>query len=300
MASSSPDQRRLLVLIGSGPGIGVATASLFASKGFSVALLSRDDERLQEDAAKVRSSVTAGEVTVKVESFPVDARDHVALRTALEAVHASLGPPEVVVYNAARVGFSQFGEFTPDELLDDFKVNGVGIYTASVWAMPYLVELASSSSSQEEEREENGRRRHPSFLLSGSGINYSPLPPIFSLSMQKAAQSNLLKTLEQMFGPQGVHIARLDINGFVREDDEVMAPARCAEQHWRLSQQDRDSWEHVVDVGMMDALIAAMKAQGFMLTSSQYPECYHKRGREAPGPFSYAMASDVAYMTPTA
>ena len=49
-------------------------------------------------------------------------------------------------------------------------------------------------------------RRHPSFLLSGIGINYNPLPPKFSLSMRKAAQSNLLKTLEQMFGPQGVHV----------------------------------------------------------------------------------------------
>ncbi|KAK7917129.1 NADP(+)-dependent dehydrogenase [Apiospora marii] len=259
MASSSPALRRLLVLIGSGPGIGVATASLFASKGFSVALLSRNAERLQEDAAKVRSSAAAaGEDKVKVETFPVDAANHVALRAALEAVHASLGPPEVVVYNAARVGFSQFGEFTPDELLDDFKVNGVGIYTASVWAMPYLVELASSQKGEE------SSNRHPSFLLSGSGINYSPLPPIFSLSMQKAAQSSLLKTLEQVFGPQGVHVARLDINGFVREDDEVMAPARCAEQHWRLSQQDRHEWEHVVNVGEMDALIAAMKAQGFI------------------------------------
>ncbi|KAK8073763.1 hypothetical protein PG994_004662 [Apiospora phragmitis] len=142
----------------------------------------------------------------------------------------------------------------------------------SVWAMPYLVELASSSPSQrggggEEEEEEEGKgdsRRRPSFLLSGSGINYSPLPPIFSLSMQKAAQTNLLKSLEQMYEPKGVRVARLDINGFVREDDEVMAPKRCAEQHWRLNRQDADSWEHVVNVGDMDALIEAMKAQGMI------------------------------------
>ncbi|KAK8070977.1 hypothetical protein PG997_011180 [Apiospora hydei] len=157
----------------------------------------RNAERFEEDAGKVPSAAAAAtdeEVTVRVETFPVDARDHAALKAALEAVHASLGPSEVVVYNAARVGFLQFGEFTPDELLDDFKVNGVGIYVASVWAMPYLVELAAAGGSP---------RRHPSFLLSGSGINYSPLPPIFSLSMQKAAQSNLLKSLEQMYGPRG-------------------------------------------------------------------------------------------------
>ena len=43
-----------------------------------------------------------------------------------------------------------------------------------------------------------------------------------------------------------------------------MAPARCADQHWRLSQQGRDNWKHVVNVGEMEALIAAMKTQGFV------------------------------------
>ncbi|KAK7974090.1 hypothetical protein PG989_015938 [Apiospora arundinis] len=261
-AAAAAARRRLLVLIGSGPGIGVATASLFASKGFSVALLSRNAERLKEDAAKVCSSAAssdAGGVPIAVETFPVDVSDHAALQKTLEAVHASLGPPEVVVYNAARVGPSQFGAFTPEALLDDFKINGVGLYVAAVWAMPYLAELASLQQQQQEEAP-----RHPSFLLSGSGINYTPIPPLFSLSMQKAAQSNLLNSLGQMYGPKGVHVARLDINGFVREDDETMAPARCAKQHWRLSQQQQKDWEHVVDVGDMDALIEGMKAQGMM------------------------------------
>lgn len=255
-SSSTSARRRLLVLIGSGLGIGIATASLFASKGFSVALLSRNAERLEESAIKVRTLV-ASEVQ-SVETFPVDASDHAALRTALEAVHAALGPPEVVVYNAARVGPSQFGAFVPDELLDDFKLNGVGLYVAAAWAMPYLAELASQKGEEEK------ALCRPSFLLSGSGINYKPIPQLFSLSMQKAAQANLLKSLEHMYGPKGVHVARLDINGFVREDDDTMAPARCAEQHWRLSQQQQKDWDQVVDVGDMDALIEAMKAQGMM------------------------------------
>ena len=43
---------RLLVIVGTGPGIGLAAASLFASKGFNVALLSRNPDRLKEDVKK--------------------------------------------------------------------------------------------------------------------------------------------------------------------------------------------------------------------------------------------------------
>ena len=56
----------------------MVTASLLASKGFSAALASWDAERLQEDAAKVRCSAAVGENTVNIETFPIDAADHVA------------------------------------------------------------------------------------------------------------------------------------------------------------------------------------------------------------------------------
>ncbi len=44
----------VLVVIGSGPGIGVATASLFAQKrSGKIALLARNASRLQEDKSSV-------------------------------------------------------------------------------------------------------------------------------------------------------------------------------------------------------------------------------------------------------
>lgn len=237
---SSP---KLLVLIGSGPGIGVSTAKLFASKGFNVALLSRSADRLKDDAAKVQAA--ASSPSVKVQTFPVDVSDHAALKSMLENVHKSLGAPEIVVYNAARVGPSIVGEFTPDEMLQDFRINSVGIYVAATWALPYLAESAQNGG-------------HPSFFLSGSGIGYRPFNPFFSLSMQKAAQNNFLQSFEQIAGPEGVHVARLDINGIVTPDDPEVSPDRVAEQHWVLYQQDKAGWEKMRDVADMETFAKKM------------------------------------------
>jgi NAD(P)-dependent dehydrogenase (short-subunit alcohol dehydrogenase family) len=110
---------KVIVVLGSGPGIGVATGSLFASKGFDVALLSRNAQRLQQDVIKVEK---AGSNTT-VQAYPVDISDHVALPTTLNKVEADLGPPEVVFFNAARVQPSKIGETTPEYLLEDFKVS---------------------------------------------------------------------------------------------------------------------------------------------------------------------------------
>lgn len=112
---------KLIVVLGSGPGLGVATASLFASKGFDVALLSRNGGRLQQDVSTVRKN-SGSNVDIKVVAYLVDISDHVALSRRLEQVEADLGPPEVVYFNAARVQPTKIGETSPEYILQDFKV----------------------------------------------------------------------------------------------------------------------------------------------------------------------------------
>ena len=111
---------KLLVIVGTGPGIGLSTATLFASKGFNVALLSRNPDRLEEDVKKVGA---AGKGRVKVVSFPVDVSDHVALKKTLGEVEQHMGKPEVVVFNAARIAKTIIGETSEQDIIEDFKVS---------------------------------------------------------------------------------------------------------------------------------------------------------------------------------
>lgn len=112
-------QAPLLVVVGSGPGIGVATASRFAQEGFHVALLSRNQERLNEDANKVKSVAKDG---AQIHTFVADAGDHDALKKALESVQQKLGSPEVVLYNVAQIVPKTIGDTDPEYLIQDFKV----------------------------------------------------------------------------------------------------------------------------------------------------------------------------------
>jgi NAD(P)-dependent dehydrogenase (short-subunit alcohol dehydrogenase family) len=119
---------KLLVIVGTGPGNGLSTATLFASKGFNVALLSRNADRLDEEVKKVGM---AGKGRSKVMSFPVDVSDHVALKETLKDVEEQLGKPEVVVFNAARIAPTEIGKATVEEILGDFKVSPPSVHFVS-------------------------------------------------------------------------------------------------------------------------------------------------------------------------
>lgn len=110
-----------LVIIGSGPGIGRNVGALFAERGFNkIILMSRNEDRLKEDAAFVTSA--APNATVDI--VTIDLADAGSVQTALSAVDKKLEgtPLECVLFNAARLAVSPILEFSSEELEVDLKV----------------------------------------------------------------------------------------------------------------------------------------------------------------------------------
>ncbi|OAP64695.1 hypothetical protein AYL99_00667 [Fonsecaea erecta] len=238
------NNNKLIVVLGSGPGIGSSTGALFASKGFNVALLSRNVERLDQDVARVQ----AANPRVKVQAYPVDVGDHNALALALGKVVTDLGLPEVVYFNAARVAPSRIGGTSPDFLLEDFKSMNLGLFVAASWALPHLTAAAEQPGT------------HPSFLFTNSGLWDRPLADFTSLSMQKAAQYNLMLSLKQTVEAKGVHVGGVNIGGLVREEDPVTNANNVARALFDMSQQDRPNWQWEVKVGDWAEFLKQMAA----------------------------------------
>ncbi|KIW92588.1 uncharacterized protein Z519_06435 [Cladophialophora bantiana CBS 173.52] len=236
---------KLIVILGSGPGIGASTGALFASMGFDVALLSRNVERLGQDVIRVQTA----NPRVRVKAYPVDVGDHNALALALAQVRADLGPPEVVYFNAARVAPSKIGGTSPDLVLEDFKSMNIGLFVAASWALPHLTAAAERPGT------------HPSFLFTNSGLWDRPLADFASLSMQKAAQYNLMLSLKQMVETKGVHVAGVNIGGLVRDEDPVINANNIARALFDLSQEDKPDWQWEVKVGDWDEFLKQMAGQ---------------------------------------
>ena len=218
----------VLYVVGSGPMVGSHVARLFATRSFThVALFSRSSSNLLHNA----SFVTSTAASALVRTYSADVTDHVTFKAALEKAVSEVGVPEVVIYNAARINYGMFGQYHTEDIITDFKVPNLGLYTTASVLLPHLQALAESDSSMK-----------PSLFVTSGAIIHQPFAPVFSLSMAKAAQASLVKLLADE-NKDVVHVALLTIGGQVTFDEEVNNPQNIATKFWELYEQKKGNWE---------------------------------------------------------
>ncbi|KUN21323.1 short-chain dehydrogenase [Streptomyces antibioticus] len=206
------------VVIGAGPGIGLAVARRFAREGFDLALVARSKETVTGVAESLEG--------VRTLPLVADSSDETALRAALDTAAAELGAPDVVVYNAAVIRPDTVGELPLRAHLDTYAVNVLGALTAAAHTAPGMAE-----------------RGRGTFVVTGGMPE--PKPEYVSLSLGKAGVRSLVDLLDRQYGPSGVHVATVTVSGPVAPGT-AWDPDDIAEQYWRLHAQPRAEWEREV------------------------------------------------------
>ncbi|MBB6048503.1 SDR family NAD(P)-dependent oxidoreductase [Armatimonas rosea] len=118
---------RVALVTGAGSGVGRAVAVALAQEGFSVALVGRRREKLEETAA-----LTGGRIFVGDASDPV----------AMERVLAELGPVSVLVNNAGvHNGFDKITESDPERWRQTLLTNVYAPYLLSRLCAPGMKAL---------------------------------------------------------------------------------------------------------------------------------------------------------------
>jgi NAD(P)-dependent dehydrogenase (short-subunit alcohol dehydrogenase family) len=208
------------VVIGAGPGIGRAVAVRFAREGLPVAVLARSEETVRCTAAAIEA------YGVTIVPLTADSADETALRAALDAAADVLGPPDVVVYNAAVIQADALGDLPARALLDAWAVNVGGAVSTAAHVLPGMA-----------------ARGHGTFLVTGGMPE--PKPAYLSLSLGKAGLRTLVTMLDEQYGPAAVHVATVTVAGAVAAGTDF-DPDDIADHYWRLHIQARDSWEREV------------------------------------------------------
>lgn len=215
-----------VVVIGAGPGIGRSVAVRFAREGLPVALVARTS--LRDVAAAVESH------GVPVVTSTADAGDEESLRAALDTAAERLGPPDVVVYNAAVIRPDAPGELSTREHLDRWAVNVLGAHTAAAHVLPGMAD-----------------RGRGTFLVTGGMPE--PKPEYLSLSLGKAGLRTLVGALDLAYRSAGVHVASVTVAGVVAPGTDF-DPDDIAERYWRLHAAPRGEWvTEVVHSGRVSA-----------------------------------------------
>ncbi|MEV4035619.1 SDR family NAD(P)-dependent oxidoreductase [Streptomyces umbrinus] len=209
------------VIIGAGPGIGQAVARRFAREGMPITLIARSGQTLRAVAGEVaRNAASHG---VPIVTLQADSTDRAELDAALDRAIGEHGVPEVAVYNAALVRADELGEFSVREHMEAWAVNVVGALNAAARLAPAMA-----------------ARGRGTFLVTGGMPE--PKPQYVSLSLGKAGVRTLVALLDQQYGPSGVHVASVTVDGPVAPGTDF-DPDDIAEHYWQLHTQPRHLWD---------------------------------------------------------
>lgn len=231
-----------VLVLGAGTpnGIGGAIARRFAAAGHHVVLTGRTQEKLDETAAQIRADGgRADALTCDVTSE--------AEQDAIFAHVVQLGHPlAAVVYNAGNNAPIPFEKITSQQFEAFWRVCFVGGFHTSKRAMPILAQ-----------------QRRGSMFFTGASASLRGKPNFAHFAAAKGALRNFAQALAREYGPQGVHVAHIIIDGVVNGDrarsnfgdylnslgeDGAMDPAAVAEAFWMVHSQHRSAWTHELDL----------------------------------------------------
>jgi short-subunit dehydrogenase len=207
------------IIIGVGPGLGLALARAFVGAEHPTALLARNTERLELYTRELHTAERP------VRAYATDAADPANLRTAIRAAITDLGPPEVLVYNAAFLRTD-----TPTDGDDTGWSNAlaVDVLGAKVAAETVLAQLRGGCGS---------------LLFTGGGLAITPSPDWASVSVGKAALRAYVHALHSQLRGTDVHATSVTITGSIGGGEERFDPAVLAQAYLDLHHQPTKDWQ---------------------------------------------------------
>ena len=209
----------LCTVVGVGPGVSMAVARRFGSAGHRLALVARNADAVSKFAREL------GTTGIEARGFPGDASDETSLRRAFDDIHASVGPTEILVYNAFAFHQANPSELPPAKLVDDLLVNIVGALISAQSVISHMKVL-----------------KRGTILFTGGGLALEPEPGVSSLAIGKAGMRSLAFSLHKELTAFHIHIATVTICGYVQEKTRF-SPDNIAESFFQLHQQPEGQWD---------------------------------------------------------
>ncbi|KAI8684878.1 hypothetical protein NCS57_00155100 [Fusarium keratoplasticum] len=231
------------IIAGVGPGTGRAAALRF-SKTYPVVMLARRPESYEDT---VRDIQQAGGQALGIVA---DVADAVSLSRAFDTVGEALPNLKLAaaVYNV-NSGFMMkpFLELQLDEFQNSFGKTGDAFFNFAQKTLPLLREAVKDSPHP------------PTLITTGATASVKASAGFSAFAAGRFAMRALNQSLAREFGPQGVHVAHVVIDGLIDTPaskawgktgvpDSKIQPDAIAEAYWHLHTQPRSAFTQEMDI----------------------------------------------------
>jgi NAD(P)-dependent dehydrogenase (short-subunit alcohol dehydrogenase family) len=238
------------LIIGAGAGIGGNVGRRFAHEDYHAVLCRRSDQQGLDEL--VEGIQAEGQDAT---GFLLNAVEADAIESTIDRVERDIGPIEVVVYNlGAQIGNRTLAD-TPYKAFEmGWRMATLGLFRLASSVLPLMEKRGSGTllvtSATAAVRGNAGQHSHAAAM---------------------GGRRLLCQSLHAEFGPKGIHIAHVLIDGAVdapdtlgkmlgaeqfqalretrgMEHDGLMLPEKIADTYLHLAQQHRSTWTHELDL----------------------------------------------------
>jgi NAD(P)-dependent dehydrogenase (short-subunit alcohol dehydrogenase family) len=217
------------LIVGAGAGLSASLARALAKDGIKVALAARTtgdlDPLVNETGAR---------------AFACDATQRGEVEKLFADLDASLGAPDIVIYNAS---FRTRGPFVELDPLDVEKALAVTAYGGFLVAQQAARRMLP--------------KKHGAILLTGASAGVKGYPQSAPFAMGKFALRGLAQSMARELSPQGIHVAHVVIDGGIKsarrpdpadKPDSMLDPDAIAGSYMHLIHQPRSAWAWEIEL----------------------------------------------------
>ncbi len=225
-----------VIVVGVGPGLGASVARRFAKAGHPVAVAARSQDKVDAIAAEVSN------IGVKTIGATVDGTDEAAVTEFVARTEKELGPLDVAVYNASGRVIGSILELSADDMEESWRKSCLGGFFLGREAAKRMLP-----------------RGHGTILMTGATAAMRGGKNFASFAIGKFGLRALAQSMAREFGPQGIHVAHINIDGGImservkdmvkeRPEDSFLEPDAIADVYYDLHNQHRSTWTQELDL----------------------------------------------------
>ena len=233
--------RAIIIGVGAEQGLGAAIGRRFAREGLMVFLGGRTLAKVDKVANGIRH--TGGDA----HAIQMDATNPVQVNEAFAiATDNGMHPISVVVFNAGNNASIPFLNLTPEQFEDFWRIGCYGGFLVGQEAVRVM--LPSNVGT---------------ILFTGASGSLRGRAGFGHFAAAKAGLRMIAQSMAREFGPQGLHVAHLVVDGGIdgdrlrtlrpavvleRGEDGLLSIDAIAEMYWQIHVQPRSAWTQELDL----------------------------------------------------
>ena len=239
MAAASSPGFAWVVGVGASAGLGAAIARRFAAGGLTVVVTGRTKAQLDTVVAEIEA---AGGRGIAAPGNVTQETNLIAIRDRIEAQ----GPLEAAIFNAGNNRWKPTLEVETEFFEEIWRVGCLGGFIFGREAAKPMV-----------------ARGRGSLLFTGASASLRGKPQFTAFAAAKAALRSTAQSMAREFGPRGVHVAHVVVDGAIDGDrintrlpelakqkgpDGLLKIDAIADSFWFLHSQQRSAWTQELDL----------------------------------------------------